>query len=275
MNIYGILFAYLIPLLLFCAVFATRCFSGTAALLHYVILFCELMVVLAIFWLAYNAWQQKRHGDLSYDPKWYIFLALTALLAYILAVTLGSLNYNANLSYYYSLAPLKDYSSVDPNTMSGQMLQDAGAVYFTDQTKLDINKSMGLAASKTYCVAPITSQSFLTSYDFWAVGVGCCSPLGGDFTCGDYNLANAHAGLRVVKEGAASWFRVAVQKAESTYGIRSVQPLFFTWVVDPVEEHSSYYRDGLIVFLACIAFYAIFQAFLVALACWCFDMVGY
>jgi len=102
----------------------------------------------------------------------------------------------------------------------------------------------------TYCVAPITSTPFanksakLDTYDFWAVGVNCCSGVASDFRCGEFNNPAAHSGLRLMDEKDRSYFRVAVQQAEAAYNLQATHPLFFYWAEDTHLEWQGYWDYG-------------------------------
>merc|ERR1712124_161832 len=103
-------------------------------------------------------------------------------------MVLGDMNYWENLQPYYDIIHLNEYTSVDPSQMSGQQLMDAGRVIFSEKSKLDLTKSMGFKNMDTYCVAPITmGTDTLETYDFWAVGMNCCSGNSADFHCGEYD----------------------------------------------------------------------------------------
>lgn len=276
-NIFGVTSSILVPIALFAAVSATRSFSlrNSCPVLTLLILVCETLVVAAAAMYAYGALMRQRHGETN-ESKWYIFLTLTAALAYILGLVIGSYNYDANLSFYYSMEHLQDYSNVNPTKMTGAMLMDAGAVYFTPSSTVDVAQSIGFAGGKkTYCVAPISTGGSQPVVDFWAVGIGCCTTAGADFACGDVSNKNAHAGLRILKESQNEWYRVAIQKASATYAMQSKQPLFFTWVEDPLSEQANWFRDGLIVYVAGVIFYVCLQLFLVTLCCVFFAKVGY
>merc|ERR1740121_3126179 len=101
---------------------------------------------------------------------------------------------------------LNTYSDVDPSQMKGQQLMDAGRIVFTQNSKLDIRRSMSFKNLDSYCVAPITignentTYAALASYDFWAVGINCCSDNTADFHCGEFDNSKAHAGLRLMRD---------------------------------------------------------------------------
>merc|ERR1740117_1536623 len=125
---------------------------------------------------------------------------------------------------------------------------DAGRMTFAKGSRLDLTKSMAFRNVDTYCVAPIvgkneTNQTRRTSYDFWAVGLNCCTGRVGDFNCGEYNNPHALSGLRVMQEEQRNFYHLAVNQAEASYGIQANHPLFFYWMQDTTAEVSAY-ADG-------------------------------
>jgi hypothetical protein len=277
MNIAGLWLSLFIPWIIFCAVSAVRSFSVrfTNPGLTYGIILGIAVFIFASLVLAYQGIQRKRHHDPRYQPMWYVFLAVTSLLAFIVAWGFSTWNWNKNMSMFYNNMNLNDYFHVDPARMRGQQIMDAGSVHFVNTSHLDLKYSMGFRNDEVYCVAPINSvQSPLSNYDFWAVGLNCCSGTAADFTCGHYQDPNAHSGMRWMRDSQRPFFRLAVQQAEAAYGIKSNHPLFFTWIQDPVAEQATYLADGWKSYFLGMFTYFFFQLFLVIVAAVAFTKVG-
>ncbi|CAE8603756.1 unnamed protein product, partial [Polarella glacialis] len=142
------------------------------------------------------------------DPMWYIFAALALLIATVAAAVLGDMNFSYNMQTFYDIENLNSYPAL-------------------------------------YCVAPIVyGQEQLASYDFWAVGVNCCSGATSDFRYGVYDNPHARSGLRLLRDDQRSVFRLAVQQAEAAYNMKAAHPLFFYRMQDPVAEIMQCKNDG-------------------------------
>jgi len=216
---------------------------------------------------------RKASGSDDHEPNWWTFLFLTCGAAWGCGLCLGSLNFWTNMQPYYSFLDLEEYSYVDPSRMRGQQIMDAGMVQWSSDTTLDVSRSMGFRNVETYCVAPITSNDLpLNSYDFWAVGLGCCTSNTNDFQCGEYrNSGSKKMGLRMLKDEDRAFYRLAIEQAEAAYQIKVSHPLLFYWVEDAHAEMYNFrdmgYRYCLIGMIAHLAW----QMLCVALAMVCFN----
>lgn len=270
MNLAAIAVCLFIPWLIFTAVYALLTFSlhYQAPQLSYILCAALLFGSLTFGYFAYVAY--KKRGEGTQEPAWYVFLFATSLIAWVVAVVCGQQNFAVNMSPYFDVTNLNVYPSVDPSIYHGQQLMDAGRIMFTPSSHLDVSKSMGFRNLDMYCVAPVTvgpaTSQNLQSYDFWAVGLNCCSGHAPDFHCGEYNNPRANSGLRLMRDDQRAYFRLAVQQAEAAYNIRAQHPIFLYWMQDPVAEVNAYQDDGYKYFLLGMFSFFAFQLFLVVVA---------
>lgn len=277
MNIVAIIQSLYVPWALFCSVFWALSFS-----LHYrqTGLCYALIGVTALFVLylggsAFSALKESLQGTPTREPTWAIFMFLTSLLAFAIALFVGDLNFWYNMQPFYDIQNLNTYPAVDPAAMRGQQIMDAGRIFFSPTARLDLTKSTGFKNLDTYCVAPITSGDVpLSTYDFWAVGLNCCSGTSADFHCGEFNNPRARAGLRLMRDDQRPFFRLAVQQAETSHNIRAIHPLFFHWVQDPVAESDAYQDDGYKYYLLGMFSHFAFQLLCVLAAASAFSKAG-
>lgn len=277
MNAISILMCLFIPWLLFCAVFSVRTFSireSNAGLATGVVL-CAALLILVVAMLAYQSLQKKWHGDPRYEPMWYIFLFLTMLLAFILALLGGEWIWQNTFAAHYGMEHLNEYSYIDPSRMRGQQIMDAGIIHFVPGAALDTRLSLGFRNNDVYCVSPISvGAAPLASYDFWAVGLNCCSGSPGDFKCGDYQSTSNVGGMRLMNDGQRAYYRLAVQQAEAMFNIRADHPLFFHYVADPQSESDSVYAEGWKYYTIGMVAHFCLQLFLVVIATILFGKIG-
>lgn len=283
LNVIPIFLSLFLPWIVFCLISAMLSFSMhyRAAAVCYIIevlavVILGLIVVVSLYrmcqrWMSEDAEAQqgRQEGD------WTCFLATTCLVAVILGIVFGNLQFWHNMQPFYDVQSLNSYPAVDVTRMRGQELMDAGQVTFVQGTHLDISRSMGFKNERTYCVAPITGSFAvegnppLASYDFWAVGTDCCSSGAADFHCGEFS-GGAHAGLRLMSDEERPFYRLAVQQAQSTYAIRATHPLFFHWVSDPAAASQQARLTSFRAYLIGMFVHFMFQLCLVVTAAWCF-----
>jgi hypothetical protein len=248
-------------------------------LLCYLCVGIGFLIVLGICKMAVDS-VGKHRADAGADPSWFVFLAAACLLAWVAGVALGDLNFFYNTEPHYEVSMLNSYPSVDPDTMPGQQVMDAGQMTFVSGSKLDLKKSMGFRNLDVYCVAPIVNNKTKSkgpavgSYDFWAVGLNCCSGAFGDFKCGEFKNPHARSGLRVMRNDQFNFYRLAVQQAEAAYNIKAMHPLFFYWMQDPVLEVAAYMDEGIKYFWMGIFTFFAFLLFLVLVAIVIFSTMG-
>jgi hypothetical protein len=155
-------------------------------------------------------------------------------------MALGEYNYYANLVPMNTMMDLATVTGVDPAMTPGKAYLDASVIKFTKGTMVNQKLSMGYKNGEVYCVAPITiGAAPFASYDFWAVGIGCCNPFGGQFWCGASGSTVANTGLRLMDDRERPYYRLAVQQATAEYGIHVSQPIFLNWALDPASPEGT------------------------------------
>lgn len=241
-NLLAIVLNLFAPWFLFCAVFAMTSFSFHYQHPTWTWIFVGLAASFSLV-LAVIAVRQRRRDN---DPMWYTFAAVACLIAVVAGCIFGDMNFWFNMQPFYNINNLNVYPDVNVLSTEGQQLMDAGRVYFSEGSTIDKSKAMGFKNLDNYCVAPIVvgDQPPPAKYEFFAVGVNCCSGTSGSFQCGEFDNPKARAGLRLMKDDQRPFFRLAVKQAEAAYQITSPHPLFFYWVQDPVAEMNALADDG-------------------------------
>lgn len=285
LSLVPILLSLLIPWAFFCILFAVVSFQihYNEPWICYLVIGLGLAAVVIAGCVVVDGAHRKLRGD-RYEPTWFVFLFLTLLLAWIVAMMAGGYNYSYNSKPFYDIQALETYVSVDPSDMRGDQLMDGGRFLFAPGAHLDITKSMGFKRSDMYCVAPVTTvprtnDTKLETYDFWAVGVNCCSSTltaPADYHCGQFANPRANGGLRLMvdDDDERPFYRLAVQQAEAAYKIKATHPLFFTWVQDPTAEAFKLQRAARMFCLIGIFVYFVVQLFLVLVTTVLFSKLG-
>lgn len=225
-----------------------------------------LLVLLAGV-VTYFIVNQSWRGRVARRPSWYIVVSASCLLALLSASVLGDLNYNNNMKRFYQVSALGFYHDVDPAKTAGMQIMDAGRIQFKNTAMLAFNLSAGFTNGATYCVAPVTTCEeanilslttceALAAYDFWAVGIDCCST---DFRCG-HGSSIAHSGLRVMDEELLPNFKLAVRQAEANFRIRALHPIFLEWVDDSTAVVNHIQEFAAKVFMTEALVFALIQA---------------
>jgi len=177
----------------------------------------------------------------SWWPAWNFILCCVAWLA---ACILGRYLWHSNVEPWYKLSQLQHYDGLDPAVVPGEQVQDAGLVTFTPMVGIDHSRgSCFKQAGHSYCVAPIlhggkvpmnmAGASQTGTYDFFAIGVDCCSCPNFDFQCGEWNNPSADGGMRLTDASSRPWYKLAADQWSAAYRKDVKHPLFFHWVQAP------------------------------------------
>lgn len=171
---------------------------------------------------------------------------------------------------------MKTYPHLDASKERGQSTMDAGRVHFAVGNHVDIARSWHFTHDQVYCVAPIVGATAPTSgsYDYWAVGKNCCGITSSDFRCGDADNANARSALRNLDLASTPYYRLAVQQAETSHGLLSAHPLFFTWTTDPLFTMETMRESGVNVFFLSCCMYFVFTLICSLCAVYKFAWIG-
>jgi len=271
-NIVGIALNIFFPFFMFASLYCSMSFK-----FHYKNpLLCWLMVFAYLVVAGFVCLYAQRARKRDREPRWLWFTAGAVLFATLSATVFGNMNYRLNLLPYYEIDSLNTYPAVNPAQVYGQELMDAGRIYFADGTKLNMKMAASFKNTDLYCVAPIvTGDDKLTHYDFWAVGVNCCSGVSPDFRCGQFNNPKARSGLRSVDHAQRPFYRLAVQMAAAQYGLESPHPIFVEWLQDPVAELAVYLETGWKYYLLGVSCHFAFNLFATLSAMVIFSKIGY
>jgi len=206
----------------------------------YAVVAIMLLACLFFGYMAYAAMLGK-----GGDPLWLGVLFLLSLVGWTWAVCAGSVNYTNFMQPYFDLQQLNVYQSVNPAQAEGNQYMDFGALTFVEEAHIDREYAMAFKNDETYCVAPVKiNGTSPTTYDFWAVGINCCTSHLYDFRCGQYNNPAAHSGLRVVEASSRSFYQLAAKQAAAAFNIPVRHPVFFEWTMDPKDVIDGYQEDG-------------------------------
>mmetsp|Transcript_55111 Transcript_55111/g.129003 ORF Transcript_55111/g.129003 Transcript_55111/m.129003 type:complete len:310 (-) Transcript_55111:13-942(-) len=256
--------AAVVPWLLFVVVTFTMCFR-----VHFVHPVCTIIVdAIVLLVTGFVLWKARAELMWKAPKTWYFFIAISCVIAWCLGIAVGDFIYAVHTKRAYEMQTLNSYPGVDPSTQSGEQVMDAGRIVFVEGTHLDLTRAMGFRNGNLYCVAPIVLEGAEPlTYDYWAVGINCCSGTVSDFHCGAYNNPKAVGGVRLMDDRSRPYYRLAVQQAEAMFGISAAHPLYFEWVEDPVQYVQNFADEGVRVFQVWVWCYLLLQVFAVACAC--------
>lgn len=247
----------LVPTVIFAAAFYLMSFSLRYHSAAVSSLICYCMVLPAFAFLGMSLGASGKERTLS------LIIGSCCFLAWVAGYVWGDYNYQTLMRPYYDITQLNTYQRIDPNTMSGSQFMDAGMLQFVGGSRYETKYSMSFKNGDTYCVAPIakenaTGQVSVDSFDFWAVGINCCSGHAVNFQCGLYSQSSAW-GLRVMEDSHRNMYEVAIKQAEASFSISASHPILVYMVADPMQEVHEWSDDGTKNFVFGIFAYFAFQ----------------
>eukprot|EP00812_Abedinium_dasypus_P001756 NODE_1211_length_1209_cov_324.094454.p1 GENE.NODE_1211_length_1209_cov_324.094454~~NODE_1211_length_1209_cov_324.094454.p1 ORF type:complete len:359 (-),score=108.69 NODE_1211_length_1209_cov_324.094454:133-1077(-) len=234
-NIFWVM--YLVPWAAFAVTFAL-----TASVVRHAYFNVYALTMATIFALVYASCffaleaVRNRTGNCAAGtrPTWCLFFAVTLFVSAVFGTLGGNFLYRHSVQPYYEVLRMGVYRDVDPATMPGQNLLDAGQVTFVSDTRVDLKRAAAFKkAFKSYCAAPIVrgdAAPTTDAYDFWAVGVNCCGmPAHAEFRSSAVRAADvdAHGGVRVTLAYEESFYRMAAEQSATMNGLHLKTPLFF------------------------------------------------
>lgn len=178
----------------------------------------------------------------------YFVLSSSLVWAMIIGQVYGNYLHYRFIAPHEDITALNTYPNVDPSLYQGQQLMDAGVIEFAEGSHLDISKSFGFKNEDTYCVAPIVgpkTTGTMANYDFWAVGLNCCSGHAPDYHCGEFSNPRARKGLRLMRDDERNFFRLTVEEATAAFNIQAKHPVFLYWMENPKLEINAYEDVGI------------------------------
>jgi len=203
----------------------------------------------ASIWPLWSEVQKERRRYAEVKRKSLLYLLPVCTIAFCIAVFWGNWLYQAYSAQYFEYIALKwNVNPIAPKYDSGALAEDAGVMVFSEDSKLDRAHGGCYKIGETYCVAPVVEgtasgsnpvpSSNTGTYDYFAVGKGCCScPEAGDFSCGDYmNPTTLTGGLRLLDATERTGYHMAVQQWSAKYGLAARRPIFFEWVNEPFKK---------------------------------------
>jgi len=231
------------------------------------------------FWLSTVALAINRR---KYDPEpaWFSYFSFMFGVGLLSAWMLGGHIFATYTFPYLAIKDLKVLAHLDVSKENGLNVMDAGIVYFADGNKIDATRSWHFKQGSTWCVAPLikgTPGSAVPetgSFDFWAVGKDCCSESSSDFRCGAYNNPVARSGIRVLAGEDSMFYRLAVEQAETLYGITATHPVFFEWSQDPLGTVNSWNAKGFTTYVMAVIIAFVISLFGVSVASCKFAWLG-
>jgi len=251
----GLCFNIFLPLIIFVTVEAMFTFFGDNGMLVWSVVF--VCAGISVFLMCMPVPPEKP----SQIRKFYLILGVLCFFSMLIATLFGWYNWERNMSREAAHSGQRTYNNVLPTEPALAHL-DAGKIFFSPDSKLNLNLAVGYKDGSMYCVAPIMDSTGLsqTKGEYFAAGKDCCEVRAG-YTCDDYSDPQARSGLVYLKfdeSASLEKFRLAAHEIAATHGITvSEDALFVKWVRDPDAAADVYQDAGVSFFVGTSLVYGV------------------
>lgn len=207
----------------------------------------------------------------------FFWCGVLCLEAVIVGSILGFFAYYSELCFFYKYKELRAYTNVGAS-QTVQQFSDAGQFLFTEDTRLDPARGVGMASKwfgGTFCVAPIVDSTMGSAdgINYWAVGQDCCTSRG-TFFCDSARDSSSKTALVMLKpdQVARPWmtwavatdyfptYDNAIKLETANYLTQAASPkMLVVWTNDPPSFIDGYYNAAVV---KCLIVSAIFGVLL-------------
>lgn len=188
----------------------------------------------------------------------HLAVGMLCLTALCIGASVGSYTYCTYASTYWLLENGVVYKGVSPLTQ-GSGYADATLLSFTTDAFVDTERTLGyMENGVVYCVAPVTTQKFSNSPQYWAAGMDCCDQRS-DFRCGDTSNEKAKTGLRIWDKNDRDKYNTAIRMAESVYNLSPSETGHYslTWTASGNNPKDDLWSSCLIILVLTSSMYFI------------------
>merc|ERR1719329_1319266 len=167
-------------------------------------------------------------------PFWTVGLVIAGTA---LGALLGKVLWFQSLMRYWDIHALQRYADIDTDVVSGDRISDVGLVSFQEGTSID-RAAGGCFLNAGQVRSQLGDMPRTGTYDFFAVGVDCCTCPNQDFRCGDaWASTTARGGLRMTDDNLLPFYTLAADDWAAEYEKASRPPIFFEWVREPLLSY--------------------------------------
>lgn len=120
--------------------------------------------------------------------------------------------------------------------------KDASIMTFSQESFVDVSRSVGYQYGNLYCAAPIVTALDQNTAGYWAVGIDCCKERS-YFNCGDILNTSAKGSIVVLPSSSSARshldkYSIAAKMAATTYGMSLMTNATFVYWMSDTSAYS-------------------------------------